>query len=358
MNAADRIDTAFPRVRLRDAEYVARVLAGVGGPYIDNIVTTCKLDLCGVSAADLAHRLVGKHKPDEFKADASIHLGPGHCSATYLMFPTRGNGCMIMTGVRTPGLVMAAAYRLVKYFSERMNVRSSISRCVITNMHAVFYMNYPIHLEELMQVYPRATYYKDVIKCLVMPLHIPDPNERTANAATEEAPPPNNVFHRVYPEPPTSVVTESPPVLNNDDDEDKEEDAFFIRLGKRISRPEAPEKESEADADDEAETEGESAKKRRRVNPLDDPNAVVYTEGFAEEGLTKEELINGKKKRKVTQAKKPKVPVRKIKTIPTITFSIWATGAVCVQGGRSVEHIQLASKMAAEFLAHFTMCRV
>lgn len=345
----DRIDTGFPTLHLRDPEHVKRVLAQVRGPVVGNIVTTCRLSINGAKVSEMALRLIGKHKPDEFKADASIHLGPGPCSATYLIF---SSGRMVMTGVGHEGLVMAAAYRFVKYFIEKFQEpRCSISRCIITNMHAVFHMGCPISLDEIQRHYGRACYHKENIKCLVIKLRLLDPNTTTASPASAEGPIPNSVFGRLY----ESAGHEDEVMANQTEDKDKDE---FD------------------DHDDDDDTESiylpeEPGAKRRRVRGVLHSlreNEPVYTSGLASSAaeaehattqwIQQQKKSKRKPKRKTAAKKVPSaaaVVPRKTKATPTISYNVWPTGAVVVQGGRSRQHIELAAKKGAEFLAQFTL---
>jgi TATA-box binding protein (TBP) (component of TFIID and TFIIIB) len=380
LTAADRIDTAFPRTQFRGKDHVAQVLAGVRGPHIDNIVSTCKIETTiPINVADIARRLVGKHQPVEFKADASIHLGPAHGSSTHLIFPS---GRMVMTGVRCEGMVMAAAYRFVQYFTQKYQVNATVSRCIITNMHAVFHMGYPLNLEELHAVYGRASYWKDKIKCLVMKLHLIDPNTTTASPAAEDAPPPQTIFRHLFAHTGTTTTPASveatpkksggvlgkrkePPLRSEDeyaDDEEEDTDE---------------EEEGYEEEDDEFEFDGDLGCWVRRPSvaaPVSSSKKPKKVRGHSRRSVLSKAHVDkpvftvSSMERK--KAKKPKTATtstiatggggggggpRKTKTMPTISFNVWPTGAVGVQGGRSRQHIELATRMAAEFLAQFTM---
>lgn len=373
LTVSDRIDTAFPRAQFRGKDHVAQVLAGVRGPHIDNIVSTCKIELgIPINVADIARRLVGKHQPVEFKADASIHLGPAHGSSTHLIFPS---GRMVMTGVRCEGMVMAAAYRFAQYFTQVYQVRCTVSRCIITNMHAVFHMGYPLNLEELHAVYGRASYWKDKIKCLVMKLHLVDPNTTTASPAAEDAPPPQTIFRHLFAHTgtakPAPAVTTASGVLgkrkarSGENDDEKEETAEDTGEDGDNEH----EEEEEDEDDDEFEFDGDLGawvrrspadkqtirNSRRNVLGKAHANKPVFTVSSMERNSTS--LSRKAKKAKTVQSATTGAAAgpRKTKTMPTISFNVWPTGAVGVQGGRSRQHIELATRMAAEFLAQFTM---
>lgn len=371
LTASDRIDTAFPRVQFRGKDHVAQVTAGVRGPHIDNIVSTCKIEIgIPINVVDIARRLVGKHQPVEFKADASIHLGPAHGSSTHLIFPS---GRMVMTGVRCEGMVMAAAYRFAQYFTQVYQVRCTVSRCIITNMHAVFHMGYPLNLEELHAVYGRASYWKDKIKCLVMKLHLIDPNTTTASPAAEDAPPPQTIFRHLFAHSGTTVAA-APPVIT----------PRHGVLGKRKEPPRHMEDEKTEDTGDDGDNEEDEEEEDEdefefdgdlgtwvRRDPLDckvirnsrrnvlskaHKDKPVFTVSSMERSTSS---VHKNKKAKTAQNTASGAGggggPRKTKTMPTISFNVWPTGAVGVQGGRSRQHIELATRMAAEFLAQFTM---
>lgn len=375
LTVSDRIDTAFPRAQFRGKDHVAQVLAGVRGPHIDNIVSTCKIELgIPINVADIARRLVGKHQPVEFKADASIHLGPAHGSSTHLIFPS---GRMVMTGVRCEGMVMAAAYRFAQYFTQVYQVRCTVSRCIITNMHAVFHMGYPLNLEELHAVYGRASYWKDKIKCLVMKLHLVDPNTTTASPAAEDAPPPQTIFRHLFAHTGTSLVkpatTTTPTprhkgVLGKRKAEARSEDEYADDE-KEEEEADTEDTDGEGEeADDEFEFDGDLGawvrrshadkqtirNSRRNVLGKAHANKPVFTVSSMERSTSSRKAKKAKTVQSATTTGAAAGP-RKTKTMPTISFNVWPTGAVGVQGGRSRQHIELATRMAAEFLAQFTM---
>lgn len=377
LTVSDRIDTAFPRAQFRGKDHVAQVLAGVRGPHIDNIVSTCKIETnIPINVADIARRLVGKHQPVEFKADASIHLGPAHGSSTHLIFPS---GRMVMTGVRCEGMVMAAAYRFVQYFTQVYQANATVSRCIITNMHAVFHMGYPLNLEELHAVYGRASYWKDKIKCLVMKLHLVDPNTTTASPAAEDAPPPQTIFRHLFahtgtakPAPAITTTATGSGVLGKrkarNDDEDDEKAA--VAASEDTGEDGDDEHDEEEEDDDEFEFDGDLGtwvrrapadkqtirNSRRNVLGKAHANKPVFTVSSMERSTTTRKAKKAKTVQSATTTGAGAAAgPRKTKTMPTISFNVWPTGAVGVQGGRSRQHIELATRMAAEFLAQFTM---
>jgi hypothetical protein len=113
--------------------------------------------------------------------------------------------------------------------------------------------------------------------------------------------------------------------------------------------------------DDENEYEMVTKKRKRAprrggVLSKENKDRVVFTVSSLElyHGQPKPKRRRKAKKKGAVKEKKPEPP-RKTKATPTISFSVWPTGRVGLQGGRSREHVILATRMAAEFLSHFTM---
>ena len=169
--------SVLPDVHQRDYAFVRKVIAGVKGPFIDNVVTNCRIHVeedideapLAFNIRDAAWRLVGKHDPAKFRASASFRLSVDP-SLTGLVFPSE---CVVMTGVRCEELVLTAALRIARYYSS---VYQRICRLVsykINNTHAVFDMGYPLDLQAIHAACPHSFHHTSRIKCVILKIQVP-----------------------------------------------------------------------------------------------------------------------------------------------------------------------------------------
>lgn len=167
----------LPIINQRDPAFVRQVIAGLQGPWIDNVVTNCKLridhnvdeDKAPLNIQDAAWRLAGKHDPKQFKASTSVRLYEDP-SGTYLMFPSE---CMVMTGVRCPELVLSAALRITRYYSQVYQRLCHLEAYQVNNVHGVINIGYPLDLDGLHKVLPQSLLQPTSIKCLIFKIEVP-----------------------------------------------------------------------------------------------------------------------------------------------------------------------------------------
>lgn len=336
--------SALPRVSLREPAFVAQVSAGIKGPFVDNVVTDCAIEVtndvferkrASIDIQELAWRLVGKHDPGQFKASTSVRLH-GDPSGTYLLFPSER---MVMTGVRCPELVLTAALRIVRLYSYVYGRICRLKSYHINNVHGVINMGYPLDLRLLHQKVTNSYHQPTDIKCVIFSFPIP-----LRPAPPETIP----SMHHMLTSPPTPDFearayrpAEGPPEETHGEEETKT--AARPRKRRRVSRAVFVEDVLSEEA------EGDVPLPKRRKRPA--KSSGVYT------------VVDLERNTAVT--KKPKAPAaannnnnRKRPKDPTrITASVWETGRVGILG-RSEEHLMDAAIQLGALLAHFTMNKV
>lgn len=332
--------SALPRVSLREPAFVAQVSEGIKGPFVDNVVTDCAIEVtndvferkrASIDIQELAWRLAGKHDPGQFKASTSVRLH-GDPSGTYLLFPSER---MVMTGVRCPELVLTAALRIVRLYSYVYGRICRLKSYHINNVHGVINMGYPLDLRLLHQKVTNSYHQPTDIKCVIFSFPIPlrpaPPETIPSMHHLLTSPPAPDFEARAY------QPAENPPP----DDASVEETKTSTRPRKRRRTSRAVFVEDVLS--EEAEGDALPApSKRKRPNK----SGGVYTVMDLERNT-----IVTKKKPSVTGSnnnrKRPKDPTR-------ITASVWETGRVGILG-RSEEHLMDAAIQLGALLAHFTM---
>jgi TATA-box binding protein (TBP) (component of TFIID and TFIIIB) len=329
-----RLVSVLPDVNQRDYAFVRQVIAGVKGPFIDNVVTNCRIHVepnideapLAFNIRDAAWRLMGKHDPTKFKASASFRLSVDP-SLTGLVFPSE---CVVMTGVRCEELVLTAALRIARYYSS---VYQRICRLVsyqINNTHAVFDMGYPLDLRGIHAACPHSFHHTSRIKCVILKIQVP-----------YHAPPPlpTGPFYHVVqqnistPIPPAAAAAPAPtpPVSKKKPPRTKANRKSGTTKAVKRKAPEA------AEATATATPPPEPILKRRRV---------VY------QGTTHLETTTTKKKQKTPTA--AAAARKRVKNPDDIAVTIWESGFVGIMA-RNEDQLFRATSRLAVFLAQYTM---
>ena len=346
IEAHTRVVTTLPRVSLRAPEFVRHVIAGMKGPFVDNVVTDCTIEVThdvfewprgSLDIHDLAWRLAGKHDPKKFNASASVRLHADP-SGTYLLFPSEN---MVMTGVRCPELVLTAALRIVRYYSQMYGRICRLKSLHINNVHGVIMMGYPIDLELLHRMVPNSYRQPTNIKCVIMRLDVP------LRSAPEITMPPMGHMLRPTPTPDFGCVK----TLNELEMDHATKQPARKRRKVSTGRPRVSEavmnQDWEAIEDEEA---AFSATQLFRKVARKGRMAVKYTVSGAELEQTAEAATADKKK-----TKKPAGAGRKrVKNPNHVAVNVWESGKV-VMLGRSEEHLIDAATELGRLLAEFTM---
>ena len=322
--------SALPRVSLREPAFVAQVSEGIRGPFVDNVVTDCAIEVtndvferkhASMDIQDLAWRLAGKHDPKQFKASASVRLH-GDPSGTYLLFPSER---MVMTGVRCPELVLTAALRIVRLYSYVYGRICRLKSYHINNVHGVINMGYPLDLRLLHQKVTNSYHQPTNIKCVIFSFPVP---LRTAPPETLPA------MHHMLESPPTPDFESRRYTPAEGNEETEEEKTTRPRKRRRISRAvfaaDVLSEEAAGDAD---------APPLKRKRPA---KAGVHTVVDLER-----HTLTQKNPKAPSNRKRPKDPTK-------ITASVWETGRVGILG-RSEDHLMDAAVQLGSLLAQFTM---
>lgn len=342
----------LPRVSQRAPAFVRQVLAGVRGPFVDNVVTNCIIRVSrdteerqgAFNIQDLAWRLVGKRDPLKFRASTTVRLH-GDPSATYLMFPSE---CIVMTGVRCPELVLCAALRIARYYSSVFRRGCHLEAYRVNNVHGVINMGYPLDLMGLHKAVAHSLYHSTNIKCVIFTISVPfKPNVPPTKAA---------MYHLLEPvtlPAPDYMPTAAHATPAGDDPPAKEPPRKKRR--KRASVEETEENYCATDAPDaplpllaKSNTRPSSrapATKRTRDKVAHGWSNMgsVFTTAQIEVFDKVEQTVTGARK-------KPKDPNH-------IAVNVWESGKVGLTG-RSEEHLFAAAVELSVLLAEFTLASV
>lgn len=315
----------LPRLSQRDPSFALKVIEGMKGPFVDNVVTKCTIQITGspdeppsapFNIHDLAWRLAGKHDPKKFRASTSIRLHEDP-SSTYLMFPSQK---MVMTGVRCPELLLAAASRITRFYSQTYHRLCRIVAYQVNNVHGVIDMGHPLDLDAIHRALPQSYRQPSNIKCVIFKISVPYKPPRPD-------PPAPPMSHLLWPvEDPLSQAPSA---------------AVVEPAKKRVDTQPRKRRRGAQGAvfADEVRAEEELGDMLEFEKPQ--PRSVYTT-------ATVEVFTRPRKAgAKAATRKKPKDPNH-------VAVNVWESGRVCILG-RTEEHLCDAAIQLAAFLAQFTM---
>lgn len=346
----------LPRVSLRDPHFVRKVLAGVQGPFVDNVVTNCTLSTQHdvmehkqtFDISRLAWQLGGKHDPKQFKASTSIRLF-GDPSGTYLMFPSE---CMVMTGVRCPELVLKAALCVTRFYSERYGRICHLRSYQGNNVHGVINMKHPLDLETMHSLMGNSYYRATAIKCVIFKIPVP-----LREPPVVPTPP---MGHLLWPTPVPDygpdVVWERQQQLEKDIAAVEAESIKKAKAAKAKAKVN-PNKRKRA-AMMEAAVVGSEIQAEEMLGDIDaNASAVVPPPSAYRPVIGRAVYTTASLEAKTPAAKRPKLAPnhrKKAKDPTEVAVNVWQSGKVGLLG-RNEQHLVDAAFLLAPFFAQFTM---
>lgn len=308
----------LPAISQRDEAFVRQVITGVKGPFIDNVVTNCIVHVtknldeaeAPFNIQDMAWRLAGKHDPKQFKASTSIRLHEDP-SGTYLMFPSE---CMVMTGIRCPELVLAAATRITRYYTEIYARPCRLVAYQVNNVHGVIDMGHPLDLEAIHATLPNSYHQTTFIKCVIFSFEV-------RHKVAEQDP----VYSMQFLAEPVSQTGEEAKTPHH-------------KTTAAVKQPARKKRKVSA---------GTAEQKEQYEEDAHGVHVVEYRRHKNNSVFTSAQLEVVHKAKKTLSRKKPKDP-------NYVAINVWESGRVGIMG-RTEEHLIDAASQLAVFLAQFTM---